>query len=43
MIKCLEIDPEFSREEMGYGTDIYLPFFSVEEYWDDTVEVETPT
>ncbi len=37
----LEIDPEFSREEMGYGTDIYLPFFSGEDYWDDTVEVET--
>lgn len=39
--ELLEIDPEFNREEMGYGTDIYLPFFAAEEYWDDTIAIET--
>jgi len=39
--ELLEIDPEFSREEMGYGTDIYLPFFAAEEYWDDVIAIET--
>ena len=36
----LEIDPEFNRDEMGYGTDIFIPFFSGEELWDETLEVE---
>lgn len=38
--ELLEIDPEFSRESSGYGTDIYLPFFCGEEYWDEIIEVE---
>lgn len=36
----LDLDPEFNRDEMGYGTDIYIPFFSGEESWDETLEVE---
>lgn len=39
--RLLELDPEFSREEMGYGTDIYLPFFCGEDNWDEVVEIES--
>ena len=37
----LEIDPEFNRAEMGYGTDIYLPCFGLEDNWDDIIALET--
>lgn len=37
----LDIDPEFSREEMGFGTDIYLPCFGLEDNWDDIIALET--
>ena len=33
----LNIDPEFNREVMGYGTDIYLPCFGYYENWDETL------
>ena len=39
--ELLAIDPEYNREEMGYGTDIYLPCFSSEENWDDIISLET--
>lgn len=40
-LNLFELDPEFDREQKGYGTDIYLPFFNGEEYWDDTIIIES--
>lgn len=36
--ELFEMDPEFDRRSMGYGTDIYLPCFSGDsEKWDEIV------
>jgi len=39
----LEIDPEFDRKSRGFGTDIYLPCFAVDDQWDETLIVEAIT
>lgn len=35
------IDPEYNRFNHGYGTDIYLPFFRLDDKWDDLIIYET--
>jgi hypothetical protein len=39
--ELLDIDPEYDRKKMGYGTDIYLPCFANEDGWDDTIITES--
>ena len=38
--ETLKIDCEFRRKDKQYGTDIYIPFFSGEDGWDETIELE---
>ena len=35
-----DLDCEFSRVEMGYGTDIFVPCFNSDEKWDDVMALE---
>ena len=35
-----DLDYEFSRVEMGYGTDIFVPCFASDEKWDDVMALE---
>ncbi len=38
---ALEIDPEYTRLGHGYGTDIYLPFFRIDDKWDNIILYES--
>lgn len=35
----IHLDPEFDRETMGYGTDIYIPCFASDD-WENTIIIE---
>ena len=39
----LELDPEFNRNNLGNGTDIYLPAFEFDEDWEDQIILEAIT
>ena len=41
--ELLEIDPEFDRMSMGFGTDIFVPGFMGIEFWDDIMATEVIT
>lgn len=39
--ELMQLDPEFDREALGYGTDIYVPCFPNDNEWDDIMAIES--